>query len=181
MDRKLIEHLPEFLREFREIKIILEQEQKHAEELDDAKESIFDNNFIETLTPEGCERWENSLGLTSRNLTLAERRNQILGRFTEQRPYTMRTLRNQLTAICGEDGYTLSMPEDEYILVVRIKMHMDGKYNAVKTLLDRIVPANILIDLSLLYNTWGQLSGKTWGELSQYTWQQLREDTEITN
>lgn len=181
MDRKLIEYLPEFLQEFREIKIILEQEQKHAEDVNDAKESVFNNNFIETLTPEGCERWEKSLELTSRNLTLPERRNQILGRFAEQRPYTMRTLRNQLTAICGEDGYTCEMYEDEYILKVRIKMHMDGKYNAVKTLLDRIVPANVLIDLSLLYNTWGQLAGKTWGELSGYTWRQIKEDVKIVS
>ena len=181
MDRKLIEYLPDFLRDFREIKIILEQEQKHAEKIDDAKESVFDNNFIETLTPEGCERWETSLELPSRNLTLAERRNQILGRFAEQRPYTMRSLRNQLTAICGEDGYTLSMDENEYILTVRIKMHLDGKYEAVKTLLDRIVPANVLIDLSLLYNTWGQLRGKTWGELAQYTWRQIKEDANIVS
>lgn len=181
MDRKLIEYLPDFLREFREIKVILEQEQKHAEKLDDAKESVFNNNFIETLTPEGCERLETSLELPSRNLTLAERRNQILGRFAEQRPYTMQTLRNQLTAICGEDGYTLSMDDDEYILTVRIKMHLDGKYEAVKTLLDRIVPANILTDLSLLYNTWGQLSGKTWGELSGYTWKELKENVDIVS
>lgn len=180
MDRKLIEYLPDFLREFREIKIILAIEQTQAELMDDAKESMFDNNFIETLTVEGCERWENSLELPHSNLTLEERRNQILGRFAEQRPYTMRSLKNQLTAICGEEGYTCEMDEDEYILTVRVKMHMNGKYNAVKTLLDRVVPANVLIDASLLYNTWGQLSGKTWGELSAYTWQEVKENTELT-
>lgn len=178
MDRKLIEYLPEFMREFREIQIIMDAAQEQVALLHDAKDAVFNNNFIESLDASGCERWERILKLNKGDLTIEERRNQILGRIVEQRPFTMQTLKRQLSAICGEDGYTVELRKP-FDLVVRLSMHQQGRLEAVETLLKRIVPANINIDLSLKYNTWGQLSGKTWGELSKYTWKQIKEDTSI--
>ena len=49
MDRKLIEYLPEFLREFREMKFLTDKEQVQAERLWKTLESIWQNQFIETL------------------------------------------------------------------------------------------------------------------------------------
>ena len=58
MDRKLIEYLPEWLREFREIKELTDIEQSQSENLWEALEKMWNNNFIESLDEQGCEHWE---------------------------------------------------------------------------------------------------------------------------
>lgn len=180
MDRKLIEYLPEFMREFREMQVIMDVVQEQIALLHDTKDAVFNNNFIESLDEAGCERWERILNLNKGDFSIEERRNQILGRIVEQRPFTMQTLKRQLSAICGENGYAVELRKP-FDLVVRLSMHQQGRLEAVETLLKRIVPANINIDLSLKYNTWGQIAGKTWAELSQYTWKQIKEDTSIVD
>ena len=57
MDRKLIEYLPEWLREFREIKELTDIEQSQSENLWEALEKMWNNNFIESLDEQGCEHW----------------------------------------------------------------------------------------------------------------------------
>lgn len=49
MDRQVIDYLPEWLREFREIKILCEKYQPQMDKLWNAVESLWNNNFILSL------------------------------------------------------------------------------------------------------------------------------------
>ena len=65
MDRKLIEYLPEWLREFREIKELTDIEQAQSENLWEALEKMWNNNFIESLDEQVWEHWERMLGISN--------------------------------------------------------------------------------------------------------------------
>ena len=49
-------------------------------------------------------------------------------------------------------------------------------YETVNAYLDGVIPMNLAIDLTLLYNQWIGLEKYTWAYLEQYTWGQLREE-----
>lgn len=157
MDRKLIEYLPEFLREFREMKFLTDKEQVQAERLWKTLESIWQNQFIETLGEEGCRRWEGILKIHHRGYrSLKERRDTILSKMAEQRPFTIRTLRRTLTALCGEDGFDIMLIPEEYFLQVRVRVAAEttdrdakGLLRAVDDYVERVKPCNLTYDSSL--------------------------------
>lgn len=177
MDRQLIEYLPEWLREFREIKILCEKYQVQAERLWLLEETVFENNYIALLNERGCGRWEKMLGIRNKGTySLKERRNNIAGRIAEQRPFTYARLLKMLDAICGKDEYTISLIPAEYTLIIKVKLTSKNMLSDVKALLERIVPLNLIKDTDLLYNTYAFLRPYTYEQLKHYTCRQLREE-----
>lgn len=177
MDRKLIEYLPEFMRGFREIRFLTDRQQEQAETLWVSLDTIWNNQFIETLDEEGCARWEKMLKIRNKDTyTLAERRNKILSKMVEQRPFTMKSLKKTLTMLCGADGYSVELTPAEYILRVKIALASKNMYNDVKELVDKIVPANLIVDADLMYNQYGKVGGLTHARLAAYTHEQLRSE-----
>lgn len=90
---------------------------------------------------------------------------------SEDVPYTYRILCRQLQALCGEDGYTISLNKDKYILKVRVALKSRKMKNEVDKLVERIAPLNLLLDVEILYNTHRMLHdyGLTYRELGLYT------------
>ena len=177
MDRQLIEYYPEWLQNYKEIKVLAGIEQDQAEKLWTAVDSVWGNNFIESLDGYGCTRWEKMLGLkNSDTYTLDDRRNNIAVRIAEQRPFTWKAFQNMLTAICGEDGYTVTRDVSNHVITVKVMMTSRNMLNDAKDLVERIIPANMLHDVDLLYNVYGLLRNYTHSQLSAYTHQQLREE-----
>lgn len=173
----MIEYLPEWLREFREIKILCDKYQEQAEALWRAVESVWNNNFLETLDEYGCERWEHMLKIKNKDsYSLDDRRNNIAGRLAEQRPYTLKKLCQMLDAMCGKGGYVINLCPDKYLLTIKVMLTSKNMLDDVKRLLDRVVPANIVTDADLMYNVYKFLKPYTYGELKDYTCRQLRED-----
>lgn len=177
MDRKLIEYLPEFMRGFREIKFLTGKQQEQAETLWVSLDTIWNNQFIETLDEEGCARWEKMLKIRNKDTyTLPERRNKILGKMVEQRPFTMKSLKKTLTMLCGADGYSVELTPAEYILRVRIALTSKNMYGDVKELIDKIVPANLIVDAGLMYNQHSKVGNFTYAQLATHTHEQLRSE-----
>lgn len=177
MDRQVIEYLPEWLRDFKEIKILCSIQQTQAEQLWQKGEAIWKNNFIDTLDESGCKRWEQMLELHQKDTyTLEERRNYIAGRLAEQRPFTYKRLKQMLSVLCGQEGYTIKLIPETYTLVVKVQLTSKNMLADVKKLLDRIVPANLVVDADLMYNVYAFLHPYRYQELKKYTMKQLRED-----
>ena len=74
--------------------------------------------------------------------------------------------------MCNND-YSVSLKE--YTLKVRLALNVKSNYDDVAALLKRVVPANIIIDLDLLYNRYMDLN-YTHDYLSQYTYKQVRDE-----
>ena len=179
MDRQLIEYLPEYLREYREMKIICNVEQGMFRDLWDALDRVWNNQFIESLDEEGCRRWEKILKIQNKsNYSIADRRSKISGRVTEQRPYTMRSLERMLDVLCGQGNYLLKL--EGLHLTIRIGLSSQNMYDDIYKLLKRILPANIVLTYTLLYNRHSLYTKHTYQQLSQYTHRQLREDVKLS-
>lgn len=159
------------------MKKLARAEQDQAEKLWKICESIWDNNFIDTLDSRGCDHWETMLHIKPKDsYTLAERRNNIKSRVVEQRPFTVKKLRQMLEAICGVGKYELSIEPDKYKITCKIELTSKNMLSDVKELLVRMVPANMIIDINLKYNTYKMLNQFTHKQLNEFTQSQLREE-----
>lgn len=177
MDRQLINYLPEWLRDFNEMKKLARAEQDQAEKLWKICESIWDNNFLDTLDLHGCDRWETMLHIKPKDsYSLAERRNNIKSRVVEQRPFTVKKLEQMLDSICGKERYELSIEPDKYKITCKIELTSKNMLNDTQELMRRVIPANMLMDIDLKYNTYAMLAEFTNKQLNTYTYKQLREE-----
>ena len=176
-NRKLIDYLPQVLKDVREYRSIVAAEEPELVDLWTALENALKDNFIDDTAENGVLRLENILKISPKATdNLGDRKFRIKARFNEQLPYTFRTLQKRLAILCGENGYTCELLNETYILKVRIELVVKGQYDAVDNLLERIVPANLVIDLDLMYNQHQTLANFTHEQLSVYTHEQIREE-----
>jgi len=177
MDRNLIDYLPQVLKEIRELKLIFQTEQTEVESSWGAIDNGFNDQFISDATENGVSRWEKILGIVPQaTRTVDERKFLILTRLSEQLPFTLTTLKNQLDSLCGEDGYSVVVSNDTYTITIRVALTAKNNFNDVNVLLQRFIPANMVVDLSLLYNQHLILMTFTHAQLSPYTHDQLRNE-----
>jgi hypothetical protein len=172
--RKLIEYLPRILREIREFKAIAGAEQGEIDALWAALEQILDDTFITTAGEAGIARFERMLKITPKATdTLEERRNDLLARFAEFLPYTMRTLDNLMRSLCGEGRYEIDLRAAVYELDIFGTFRSEPNFKDIEHMLDGMIPANLIWKLRLLWRTWGIVRDEyaTWADvLGLITW-----------
>ena len=177
MDRQVIEYYPEWLREFREIKQLASLQQQQSEKMWSSLQSIIDNSFLESLDENGCSRWEKELKLqVKEGMTLQERRANIIGRHLEERPFTVTKFRNMLNTLCGDGNYTLEIKSSQYTVLVRLRLNMKDQKNAVLELMSRVLPANMIYSVEIIYNEYSMFKTMKYNQLKTYTHSQLREN-----
>lgn len=177
-ERTLIEYLPHFMRDYRECKAIMNDgEQPEMVDMWKAFDDALNDQFINDATENGVSRWESILGIVPQaTLTLDERKFTILTRINEQLPFTLKTLEESLKSLCGADGYSVQLQANEYTLIVKVALVAKKNFSDVQRLLDRIVPANIVVQLTIIYNTHDVLSTYTHQQLQKYTHYDLRNE-----
>ena len=176
MDRKLIEYLPPFVQDYREIKAIMDAEQISAETAWTDAENVLADQFVVDATENGVSRYEKILGIIPKGTyTLDERKFNILARMNEQLPYTMKQLHSSLASLCGEDGYTLKLDANAYELMVKLALSNENNLEAVEQLLYKMLPANIVTKVGM-FNTYLIVGGFTHEQLSAYTYKEVREE-----
>lgn len=177
VDRQLMDYLPEVMKSFEEIKQIMKAEQMTVEELWDNVEALFKEGFVQSESSIGAILWEKALQIIPKDTESIELRNfRIMGRLNEDLPYTQRTLLRQLKALCGENGVTLELNNNDYKIEVVIALWSKQFIDEVYSLVDREAPQNLLIDVRLLYNTHNLLGKYAHNELAKSNHQQLREE-----
>jgi len=173
----ILDYLPSVISDTLEFQQLANAENPEIDSLWVAHEEVFNTQFIDALNEEGCRRWEKILKVSPMGTdTLADRRFRILTHLNAELPYTLNQLKNLLASLCGANGYTLELLNDEYKLIVRITLTAKKSIVDVEKMLKRVIPANLILDLSLLYNQYQTISGKTHGELAAYLHNQLREE-----
>ena len=85
-------------------------------------------------------------------------------------------LKEKLKMLCGDDGYIVVLIPEEYRLVVGLGLVAMNNYYDIEKLLKKMVPANIVIEISEIYNRHSGLHGFTYEELEEYTNNQLRNE-----
>lgn len=173
----LLSYQSNIIQQIREFKVLSEVEKPQHECVWQAVEDAINDQFANTLSTNGCKRWESIMDIQAKDTEDLEfRRFRILSRLNEQLPYTYRMLELQLRTLCGDNGYTMVLRNEEYTLVVKIALASKNKYSDVESTLRKYVPVNIVLDVSLMYNTHEIISHFTHEQLAKYTHLQLREE-----
>ncbi|GHU85639.1 hypothetical protein FACS1894198_3860 [Clostridia bacterium] len=174
MGRKLIDYIPHILRNVLEYRAITEAEQVEIDRLWLNLEAALNDQFVSIAAISGIRRYEKILKIIPEaDETLEERRFAILARFNETLPFTITKLRQQLTALCGDD-YKLTI--SGYSLELKLALNDKFQLMAIGEMLNREVPANMQISLDLKYNTYEILGSYTHEYLSAYTQLGLRDE-----
>ncbi len=173
-ERMLMQYLPPYMQGYRELAQIMKGEQVEVDALWEALVDGMKEQFIGDATEYGISRWERIMGITPKATdTLDERRFRVLVRLNESLPYTYRSLNQRLSDICGSDGYVVALDTSAYTLNVKINLINRSNFGDVQELLDRIVPANLVVSLEIIYNqhftvaayTHAFLAGRTHGQI----------------
>lgn len=175
MDRKLIDYLPPVLAEVRDYQALMQAEQAEIDRLWAAAERLLENQFIDGTDEAGIARYELMLDIQPKATDdLALRQFRVLSRYNEQLPYTYRKMLEQLKSLCGENGVKAML--NGLTIEIKVELTAKEKVNEVRELLERMLPANVLVTVSLLYNQWGSVKHLTWGQAKNKTWEQLRNE-----
>lgn len=175
MDRRLIDYLPPVLRDVAEFRAINAANEPEISRAWDSLEQVMANQFIDDADEYGVQMWEQELKILPKGTdTLEARKARIRSQWNLELPYTLTWLRRWITATTNGLPYTTSVKD--YTLAVQVSLIAKGQLPEIATMLSRIVPANIVIDLSVKYNQHLTLAGYTHGQLSAYTYDQLRNE-----
>ena len=176
MNRKMLDYLPLFIQEYEEIQEIINAHEKSVNLAWKGVENVLNDQFVNDATENGVKRWEAILNLTPKDTyTLEERRFNVLARLKEQPVFTVETLKKVLASMCGEKGYIVILDHKKYILSVKLSLENENNIEAIKILLKRMVPANIVTSISIL-NTHAMVGIHTHEQLAAYTHKQLRKE-----
>ncbi|MBR6400122.1 MAG: DUF2313 domain-containing protein [Firmicutes bacterium] len=162
-------YLPDILKEIYEFEQVFNAEEPELSLVFEKCGVILDECFIDTLDEYGCQRWERMLAITANDTdTLELRRLRIKTALNGDTPYTMRSLENKLKALCGEGNFILKYANDIYTLTVGLALAAKDSFDYLKRVLEEIVPANIILDIFLMYNTHETLAAFKHNALSAY-------------
>ncbi len=172
----LLEYLPQYLQEYRELKVISEVEKPELESLFTELDLLGKRQFISTCDEVGIEKFEKLLGLpTIKGEKLESRKARVMVRWLEDIPYTFETLEKQLEQLCGVDGYITTLDNKAYFLEVLVKLNVKERFEDVQQLLSRIVPCNIRINTFIDYNKYITFKPFMYKEVGRFTHKELRE------
>ena len=119
----------------------------------------------------GISKLESVFGITPKDTdSLDIRRARIIARINAALPpYTEKSLRQRLTAICGEDAYTLLVDSENLKIYIGIQLKAKSLYPDVIKMLEYILPANLEVNATLIWNTHEMLKRYTHQELKART------------
>lgn len=177
MQTNILEYLPEFLKEVKEIVIHAKAVEPELAQLWEAAENAYNDQFLYTMTENGIKRWEKMLNISPMGTdSLEDRRFRIINRVNAQLPYSYRMIESHLTQMCGADGYKMTYDKNTWVLEIRLALTSKKQFSEVQSMVAEMIPTNIILSVDLLYNTHEILGQFTHEQLAQYTHDQLRNE-----
>ena len=139
------------VRDSAEFQQIAAAENPEFNKLNECIRRMLEDTFINDATEYGVSRWEKMLKIVPDvNDTLEDRKIKILTQLNIRLPYTWRMLKQMITSFVGENNFTMKYFNDISKLDIRINVTSDSQYNTVLTLLNNVVPQNIVVDLGYM-------------------------------
>ncbi len=145
--KELISYLPEYERNYEELKQIFLTQQVDILSLHNEIEVISQNQFICSADEIGIKAFEKLLGIpTDIKVDLEVRRKKVLAVWLDSIPYTYKILIKRLNLIFPNGNYYLKEDFNHYELLVFV---IGATVSSIKDLeeeLDRLLPANLKVD-----------------------------------
>ena len=106
----LLNHLPEYIKEYREIQEIMNTENPEFQLAINETEKILNNQFITTCDEEGISKYESMMKIYPlASDTLESRKSRVLTRWYSALPYSWFFLIRKLNSLCGIGNYEIDM------------------------------------------------------------------------
>lgn len=141
---KLISCLPEYIREYREIKCLMDAENPEVQMLEDETEIIKNNQFILGCGISGIARFEKLAGIVPEpNASLEDRKRRVLEKWGTSIPYNYAGLRKRLDALCWNEGYVIRPDFDAYEIEILVSLIERGQIRDLEWICDTYIPANM--------------------------------------
>jgi len=174
MEGRMLDYLPPVLREVRDFQCLMEAYQGEVSVLWQAEREIEDNFYLLTADARGLLHWENILGIALReDRSLEERRQVIAARISQTTPYDWKTFLAFLTALTGsEEAYRATL--SGFALEVKLMPAWRGMRGLVWDLIRYVVPANVEVRLTAVYNTHAEIARWAHGQMRGLTHDQVR-------
>ncbi len=172
-----LNYYPEYLQNIAEFKELSRVVDKEIEKLQEAINNASKDRFIRELTIDGILRWESILKITPKGTeTLDDRRFRIAARLFDELPYTMIVLKEKLALLCGKDGYKVNLEHTKYKITIKVELTAKHQVEEIRKVLAKMIPANMLQYVELIYNQHQHWQQFTHADLQNYTHYQLREE-----
>lgn len=177
----VLDYLPKVVRTIKEFEVLGNAENPEINNLWLNNQLVLNNQFVATLDEAGCERWEKMLNISPKeSSTLEDRRLTILARINASLPYTYRQLENFLRNICDDD-YTMTLDNANYTLTVLLNLSRQNQFDEVSNLLTRVIPANLICNVSLKYNKYKSIKPYRYSLLINYTCHEIRTNEDFSD
>lgn len=173
MEIKTIRYLPEHISAIEEFQRITHAYDEELKLIWAVLAKISDNISFDTMDEATCDRWAALMGITFADGTsIAEKRIIIKGRWSGGLPYTEPKVREVLTTMLG-DHYTMTIDRAAKVITVNIMLSEISNVNLVYNQLRAMVPADMVVNVKIVYNRWRTFAPHTWRELSTHTWRNI--------
>ncbi len=173
---KYLDYLPPVVNGVKEYRALSKGLDPETESLREYIRNMQRDQYLSSALDSGIVRREAMLKLAPKATdTLDDRRFRIKSLYNRQPPYTFLALEELMKILCGDSGYTLEWT-DSFELKVGVALTSKSAFGEVVDLLEKLTPMNLKLDVSLMYNTYGDLSAYSHDYLSNYTHEQLREE-----
>lgn len=171
---ELQSYQPEFYRDVLEMQEILKADAKGlAQEEKDYKEVIA-NNFLQTLSSWGADRWETILNIDSPSTNLDERISLIISKLRGLQKLSATRIKN--IALSYQNGEVDVIFENSIIKIKYISaLGIPANFKDFEDVIEQLKPAHLGLNFSFRYRTYGELRSKTHEQLGVFTHAQIRE------
>lgn len=140
----LIEHLPLFVQEYKEIKQIMTTENPEFQLISDESEIIKNNQFIETCDLIGIARFESLLNIHPlKDDTLESRISRVMTRWNDVVPYTFKAFIQKMIVLCNGLNFTINRNFNEYQMEIITHLELSGQVDELQYLLGYMIPVNL--------------------------------------
>lgn len=179
----LCEHLPEFMRDFKEISRITETEDNEFALINSAVEKCLNNSFLAFAdnSESGLVRWEKLFGIPHKSGRPAEeiRREISSILLSDCVPYTHNAFNAMLRSLYLMDGiarHYLSLDYLNYTLLIYLHISLENCLDEVDRVVKRWIPANLKVVFVIVYKRHRDLRNSTQGQLATQTHLQIKKE-----
>jgi len=173
---KYIEYYPKVLSEIIEIQILSEIFDKEFSKINLNRSDMLKELFVFTAENIGLERLETMFDINVIDYNNIElRRINIITKLMGNKPNLIKTL----DLLIGKNNYTVQYFDSDFLLKITVGLEKSNLTNAVKLIIDEIVPLNVIIGIYLIRNKHNDLRPYKHSQLGKFTHSQLMGMAEI--
>lgn len=146
MPERILPYLPDYYGEVLDFIQLARTEDLELDQLEEAVEQLFADQFVETAGLQAIKRRELMLGIQADPAveTLEFRKQRILNRYRTKPPFTVRWLQEQLDRLVGPGMTIVSVDPDRFMLYVTTSIENANVFKEVQYTLQTVKPANMV-------------------------------------